>query len=475
MKNSLILFFLYFNFQLIGQKTPEELVKNDWPNTVNSFGTLAEKESSHYIFVIDISDKRFGKDIVDQIEVFTEALPQNDKITIIQLGPTDETKEFVTTTDIDKEILQEIKRKLKSLVNEGKFGTNGSDGLKMTKLILKCLQASGTRNSLPFVYIFSDLEYYPYRNFPAASEWIKCQTEYASLTFKYSPFIKSYILKNPDKSPRGDYKNYLNKIFPSMEIGDVDGPNLLKKEFSNIQADIYRKKLLNCLDKLVMDQNSHINLVNADGNIVLNGTNLVYHKIILDDQSQSRVSKILKSDKLFSFLPPLEKQLEVSGILVAEKYKNEVSGLKDIPLSNQKISLKPGDSLIPWWLTDIIVTILLISIFRIIWTLFPPARLRGNIEFFTPSSPTQILDCSGRRKKFSNNDVKMLKSDFSIEIKATKKFFGGKCLILIPTNGDLLLISRKEKKTASRGKKTIAKTRSQWSVDGIEIKMPDVK
>jgi hypothetical protein len=107
--------------------------------------------------------------------------------------------------------------------------------------------------------------------------------------------------------------------------------------------------------------------------------------------------------------------------------------------------------------------------------LFPPARLRGNIEFFTPSSPTQILDCSGRRKKFSNNDVKMLKSDFSIEIKATKKFFGGKCLILIPTNGDLLLISRKEKKTASRGKKTIAKTRSQWSVDGIEIKMPDVK
>jgi hypothetical protein len=456
-------------------QTAEALVKNDWPNTVNAFGTLAEKESSHYIFVIDISDKRFGKDIVDQIEVFTEALPQNDKITIIQLGPTDETKEFVTTTDIDKEILQEIKRKLKSLVNEGKFGTDGSDGLKMTKLILKCLQASGTRNSLPFVYIFSDLEYYPYRNFPAVSEWIKCQTEYASLTFKYSPFIKSYILKNPDKSPRGDYKNYLNKIFPSMEIGDVDGPNLLKKEFSNIQADIYRKKLLNCLGKLVIDQNSHINLVNSDGNIVLNGTNLVYHKIILDDQSQSTVSKILNSELLFSFFPPTDVEIEVSGTLVAEKYKNEVSDLKDIPLSNQKITLKPGDSLIPWWLTDIIAILLLFSILRFIWTFFPPARLRGNIEFFTPSSPTQILDCAGKRKKFSNNDVKMLKSDFSIEIKATKKFFGGRCLILIPTNGDLLLISRKEKKTASRGKKTIAKARSQWSVDGIEIKMPDVK
>jgi len=475
MKNTLILVLLFFNFHLIGQKTSEELVKNDWPNTVNAFGTLAEKESSHYIFVIDISDKRFGKDIVDQIEVFTEALPQNDKITIIQLGPTDETKEFVTTTDIDKEILQEIRRKLKSLVNEGKFGTNGSDGLKMTKLILKCLQASGTRNSLPFVYIFSDLEYYPYRNFPAASEWIKCQTEYASLTFKYSPFIKSYILKNPDKSPRGDYKSYLNKIFPSMEIGGVDGPNLLKKEFINIQADIYRKKLLNCLGKLVIDQNSHINLVNSDGNIVLNGTNLVYHKIILDDQSQSSVSKILKSDKLFSFLPPLEKQLEVSGTLVAEKYKNEVSGLKDIPLSNQKISLKPGDSLIPWWLTDIIAAILVLSILRFIWTLFPPARLKGTIDFFLPGKSTVVLDCGGRYKKFSNNEVTLLKSGFSLEVRATKKFFKGKCLILIPVNGDLLLSSRKQKKTARGGKKTIASVKSRWNIDGIELTMPTVR
>ncbi len=265
MKNSLILFFLYFNFQLIGQKTPEELVKNDWPNTVNSFGTLAEKESSHYIFVIDISDKRFGKDIVDQIEVFTEALPQNDKITIIQLGPTDETKEFVTTTDIDKEILQEIKRKLKSLVNEGKFGTNGSDGLKMTKLILKCLQASGTRNSLPFVYIFSDLEYYPYRNFPAASEWIKCQTEYASLTFKYSPFIKSFKTLNKKhidflKDFRNNELLYDDIIMnpPYIKIQDIpeDYRNFIKKLYPNVllgSFDIYHVFILACIEKLKDD------------------------------------------------------------------------------------------------------------------------------------------------------------------------------------------------------------------------------
>jgi hypothetical protein len=224
------------------------------------------------------------------------------------------------------------------------------------------------------------------------------------------------------------------------------------------------------------NQNSKIELLNNQGEIELKESNsLVYHQLILDDVSKNSVAAILKTNKLFSFFPPNDVEIEVSGTLVAEKYKNEVSDLKDIPLSNQKITLKPGDSLIPWWLTDIIAMLLLFSILRFIWTLFPPARLRGNIEFFTPSSPTQILDCTGKRKKFSNNDVKMLKSDFSIEIKATKKFFGGKCLILIPTNGDLLLISRREKKTASRGKKTIAKTRSQWSVDGIEIKMPDVK
>ncbi|MBM3454965.1 MAG: hypothetical protein FJX80_07435 [Bacteroidetes bacterium] len=457
-------------------KTPEELIRNEWPNTVNAFGKNSKNVPSHYIFVVDISDERFGEDIVKQIEIFTEALPKNDKITIIQLGPSDETKVLVVTTDINQEILKEIKNKFQKLVSEDKFGTEGSDGFKMIKLILKNLKAPGTGKSIPFVFIFSDLEYYPYKSFPTSSQWMSLSNEFQKLNFEFTPFIKAYILDNPKKSPRGDYKPFLNRIFPDMEIGDVDGPYLLKKEFTLIQAEIFRKKMLEYVNSLVSKQNASIQLQNNGGQIELKKSDsLVYHKLVLDYVSKNKVSQILKTDKLYSFLPPLETQIEVSGTLVAEKYNKEIPELTDIQLKNQKVVLLTADSLIPWWLTDTIALILLLSIWRYIWTIIPPARLKGTIDFFMQGKSTVVLDCGGRYKKFSNNEVTLLKSGFSLEIRATKKFFKGKCLILIPVNGDLLLSSRKQKKTARGGKKTIASVKSRWNIDGIEITMPTVK
>ena len=457
-------------------QTPEELVKNDWPNTVNAFGKNSKNVPSHYIFVVDISDKRFGKDIVEQIGIFAEALPKNDKITIIQLGPTDETKELVVTTDINQEILKEIKTKFQKLVSEGKFGTNGSDGLKMTKLILKNLKAPGTGKSIPFVFIFSDLEYYPYRSFPTSSEWMSLSNEFQKLKFEFTPFIKSYILDNPEKSPRGDYKLFLNRIFPDMEIGGVDGPNLLKKEFTLIQAEIFRKKLLNYINSLVSKQNANIQLENNEGQIELQQSHSrIYHKLLLDDNSSNKVSKILNSDKLFSFLPPSETEIEVSGTLVAEKYNKELPELTDIQLKDQKVVLLTADSLIPWWLTDLIALILLLSIWRFIWTIIPPARLRGTMDVYMEGKNTIPKDCSGSKQTFTSSEVKYFRSDFSLEIRPTKKMFAGKCLIITPSNGDLVLNSTKNKKTARNKKQTIAKVSSTWLIDGIEITMPIVK
>jgi hypothetical protein len=467
---------LSFSTCLFGQETAKDAIKTDWPNTVSAFGDKAENEPSHYIFVIDISDKRFGEDIVKQIGIFAEALTKSDKISIIQLGPTHETKVIVSATDINDEILKEIKQKFQRLVSDGKFGTDGSDGKKMIELVLKMLKAPGTANSIPFVFIFSDLEYYPYRNFPAKSEWLMLSNQFKQLKFQHPPYIKSFILDNPNKNPRGDYKDYLYEIFPKLEMGDVTGPQLLKAEFKLIQAEILRKKILNFVEINVNEQNANISLENKNGKIELKGANsLVYHTLVLNEESEKKVAEILKSDLLYSFFPPTETEIEVSGTLVAEKYKNELPELKDVEIKNQKVTLMTADSLIPWWLTDIIVIVLLFSIFRLIWTIIPPAKLRGSMDFYTQGKSTIVIDCFGNNKKISNNEVSLLKNDFSLEIRATKKFFKGKCLIIYPLNGDLLLDSRKVKKTAPRGKKTMASTRSKWTVDGINITMPNVK
>jgi hypothetical protein len=48
-------------------------------------------------------------------------------------------------------------------------------------------------------------------------------------------------------------------------------------------------------------------------------------------------------------------------------------------------------------------------------------------------------------------------------------------LIITPSNGDLVLNTTRNKKTARNNKKTIAKVSSNWVIDGVEITMPSIK
>ena len=469
--------FVLFLSQVFGQKTPEELVRNDWPNTVNAFGKNSKNVPSHYIFVVDVTEEIFGPEISAQIQSFVEALPSNDKVTVIQLGPSNETMQIVPTTEVTPAIKKEITDKLRLI----KFGRSGSDGLKMTECVIDALGTSGVSNAIPFVFIFSDYEFYlPGRGYfvPEKREWESLKAKFDNvkkgLKRANNLHINGLRLINPRQ--RNDYFDQLKLVFGEVSPTTVSGANLLKAQFINIQANIYRERLFNYVLEQASKQNSNIELINQDGQVILKeSNNRVYHKLFLDKQSENKVAQILNSDKLFSFFPPTETQIEVSGTLVAEKYKNELPELTDVELKNQKINLMPANSIIPWWLTDLIVLILVLSIWRFIWTIIPPARLKGTIDFFLPGKSTVVLDCGGRYKKFSNNEVTLLKSGFSLEVRATKKFFKGKCLILIPVNGDLLLSSRKQKKTARGGKKTIASVKSRWNIDGIEITMPTVK
>ena len=486
---------LLFSTCLFGQETAKDAIKTDWPNTVSAFGDKAENEPSHYIFVIDISDKRFGEDIVKQIGIFAEALTKSDEISIIQLGPTHETKVIVSATDINDEILKEIKQKFQRLVSDGKFGTDGSDGKKMIELILKMLKAPGTANSIPFVFIFSDLEYYPYRNFPAKSEWLMLSNQFKQLKFQHPPYIKSFILDNPNKNPRGDYKDYLYEIFPKLEMGDVTGPQLLKAEFKLIQAEILRKKILNFVEINVNEQNANISLENKNGKIELKGSSLlVYHTLVLNEESEKKVAEILNSDLLYSFFPPTETEIEVSGTLVAEKYKNELPELTDVEIKNQKVTLMTADSLIPWWLTDIIVIFLIVSLYQIFSTLkkrkfigdiyfYPPRGFQGsfnNIDSNLNGISSAIIgeniavSSYGKAIDVKNN----LGVNTQFTIKAKKKFFGPKVIEIKSLSGfalDVVSVEKKIRLISPGTKPKYIKPGSVWRINNVEITLPRVK
>lgn len=478
-KNFICLLSLLLIFISLGlfAQTPEELVKNDWPNTVNAFGKKSKNVPSHYIFVVDVTEERFGPEISAQIQSFVEAMPAKDKVTVIQLGPSNETMQIIPTTDVTPTIKKEIKNKLQ-LIN---FGRSGSDGLKMTDCVIDALGTSGVSNAIPFVFIFSDYEFYlPGRGYfvPEKREWQKLKAKFdkvkQGLKRANNLHINGLRLNNP--SQKNDYFDRLKLVFGDVSPTTVSGVNLLTKQFVNIQANIYRERLLNYVLEQASKENSNIELMNEEGIVVLKASkSRVFHKLLLDDNSRNKVSQIINSDKLFSFLPPSETEIEVSGTLVAEKYKNELPELTDVQLKNQKVVLLTADSLIPWWLTDLIVLILVVSIWRFIWTIIPPARLKGTIDFFQQGKSTEVFECSGRRKIFSNNEVHLLRSDFSLEIIPAKKFFKGKCLMIRPMNGDLLLLNRKKSQTARGGKTTTVSLKSRWVFDGIEITLPSVK
>jgi hypothetical protein len=457
---------------LFGQLTPEDLVKKDWPNTYGTFGKELRSKPLNFIFVLDISDKKFGNEIKDVVNNFLKPVKDGDYFNVILLGSTDKT---INLTECAR-VSNAKKNDISSEINKTVFGTIGSDGVKMTGLVLDALSCSGASNATPIVFIFSDFVHYDNGwSVPGVRYWNPLVSRYETTKKNIEkPYV--YCIELPNVDRKAQYLNNLKQIFKDLSTVTCSSASLLEDKFNDIRAKITKKLLHDFVIQKSISQNLNISLENNDGQVVLKGFNaLVYHKLVLDNESKVEVSQILNSELLYSFFPPTETEIEVSGTLVAEKYKNEIPELANVELKNQKISLMIADSLIPWWLTDIIVIILLFSIFRFIWTIIPPARLRGSIDFFTQGKSTIVIDCFGNNKKFSNNEVSLLKNDFSLEIRATKKFFTGKCLVIYPLNGDLLLDSRKVKKTAPRGKKTIASTRSKWTVDGINITMPNVK
>jgi hypothetical protein len=484
-KNYALFFSVLFLFALSSfAQTPEEMVKNDWPNTVETFGKNSKTVPSHYIFVIDVTEQIFGPEISKQIRSFVDALPENDNITIIQLGPTDETFEIVPTCKVTPKIKVDIFEKLKLI----EFGKSGSDGLKMTDCVIKALNAPGVSKSIPFVFIFSDFEFYlPGDGYfiPSTSEWgpLKAKFEQTkrSLSRGENLIINGLRLSNPNQ--RNNYFDKLKFVFGSISPTTVSGSNLLKAQFNNIQAGIYRERLINYVSEQLKVQNDNMQLENNDGQIVLKGSDtLVYHKLILDKASQDKVNEILNSEVLYAFFPPTAIELEVSGILVAEKYKNELLELADLQINKQMITLMQPEALIPWWLTDLILLVIIAMVLRFIWVLMP-IKLHGMITFSSMdnfrASENNFL-CDGRNSvtigavhQYPEDKKLFGNEEFYLTLSAKRKYFKGKCIELAPFKGDL---KRKNKNTViQRGNKLCTDKKSFWTVNGITIGLPGVK
>jgi hypothetical protein len=491
----IILLVLCFTVLTSKAQSPEELVKRDWPNLYNDYGKLADKEPANFIFVIDISEINFGPIIRDQIQSFIDALPNGDVVSVILLGPAEKTKAVVRCAPITTATKTEIRQKLSGI----KFGTNGSDGLTMLGCIQDALMCPGSAKSLPFVFIFSDFEYFqPGKGYviPAASNWENKKNTYNSILTKLenTPLITSILLHNPRQ--KNNYLPQLKSVFGEITEESVTGKNLLSAHFNSLKANIKKKRILKVVKGIAKLQNMKPELINKNGKTLLKqADSLVYSQIILDQQSLINIDKILNTKRLISWLPEKPSKIKVSGTLIAAKYVNEVGDeLKNVTLNDTEIEITMPSATIPWWLANPIIVFLIITLYQII-SVVKKRRFIGDISFYPPKGfQGSFKNIDSNLSNISNAiigenvsdssfgkaiDVKNnLGANTQFTMKAKKKFFGSKVIEIKSLSGFALEVISVEKKirivSPGTNSKCI-KPGSVWRVNNVEVTMPRVR
>ena len=483
-------------FLLFGQKNEsEELVKKDWPKLYADYGKLGDSEPANFIFVIDISEDKFGPIIKSQIQSFIDALPNGDVVSVIILGPTDETKAIISSAIISEVKKKEIKTELSKII----FGRDGSDGLKMVERIQESLISSGVKKSLPFVFIFTDYEYYITGTryaIPSEFKWAKQKQNYIANLKKLEnkPLITGIRLPNNRNSQK--YLPQLNSVFGEITQESITGENLLSDYFNSLKASIKEKRILKAVKDLAKLQNMKPDLINKNGKILLkNSESLVYSQIILDQQSQVNINKILNTKPLISWLPEKPTKIKVSGTLIAAKYTDEVGDeLINVPLNDTEIDITMPSATIPWWLTYPIILFLIITFFQILSVIkkrkfigdisfYPPKGFQGsfkNIDSNLSNISTAIIGDNASDSSYGKAiDVKNnLGANTQFTLKAKKKFFGPKVIEIKSLSGfalDVISVEKKIRIVSPNTNSKCIKPGSVWRVNNVEVTMPRVR
>ena len=483
-----LIFFCTFISSVLLAQTPEEMVKEACPKLYHKYEKeLSTTPSCHY-FLIDASKsiKDAGLDIpiINALKGYLKGLPDNDFLTIIIFGETLKTKAIgIPNARINGSTRSYIVNEISQI----KFNQQWSDTYSGLAKLTDAMKQAGHEEHQKNVFILTDFLYNSQTNGKNLTKenWGQLRSKISVLKNTSAVNPQAIQLLNGNFAVQSNFvKPKLDEVFgEKIPYESCTNSILLDQKFKDITANILKNKLEGIVLQDAQFEKNNLSLNIKNEKIVLTNANL-YSKIELSQKSEELLRDKLQNVPFFSFLPPKETNISIDGVMIAEAYKyyegtkqrHEMSHiLQDYQFQNKEVQIQLPDSIIPWWLTDLIVLVLVLSIWRFIWTIIPPARLKGTIDFYVQGKNTITLECSGSKETFSSSEVKYFRSDFSLEVRPTKKMFAGKCLIITPSNGDLVLNTTRNKKTARNNKKTIAKVSSNWVIDGVEITMPRVK
>ena len=438
-------------------QTPEKRVMQDFPKLYSDFKAEVGGQKAHYIIAIDISSsmKSMEASVKSNLKNFISALPDGDKITLIQMADKAETK-IVNLTDYT-EINSSTRSGIISYIANLKFKKDhetgdGSDGFTMTKLITDGLKKPGSSADMKYVFIFSDFEYWSSKN-----KYNKNAESWASLKSKLvnesRAKVFGLIIKEPTKIG-AVYESELKDIFKDFsKVSCPDDPAILNQWFNTKKSEILYDRLAEYLTKKIENQKDSL-ILKASGlgkalSITPKSPNLsvVFTEAELDANSLSEVQKTSESRPLIGYFSPKPKIITVKAKLRAPKYTNpkhpahtpsdpynEVDKLLDPQFAEYKIEVYEGKPYLAWYMGWPLLACLVFWILSILYMLFIKKVTRtwsvsGTIKdregFSTPIKRSQpIINpttfCIGRINAKGNFDINIDGVGFCFKVESRK-------------------------------------------------------
>ncbi len=497
-KNYALFFSVLFLFALSSfAQTPEEMVKKVCPKLYKKYEKeLSTTPSSHY-FLIDASGSvdanGLSGPIVDALTGYLKGLPDNDRITVVIFGETELTKVIGVPNAV---ISKSTRPSIVSQIQKIKFNQQWSDTYKGLEVLIQSMEQAGLEEMQKNVFFLTDFLYNSekYRTNLNSENWSSLKSRISTLKNSSSIDAEAIQLFDANFSILSNFvKPKLDLVFSSnIPYEECTNSVLLEQKFTDITSNILKNKLRGIVEQDAIFERENIVLELVDGKITLskNKSNL-YSLLELSAESEAILREKLDNVPLYSFFPPQTESILLDGKMFAKEYeyyegtkpRHECKDiLFDYSFSKQSITIQLPNSLIPWWLTDLILVILLCLLLRFIWVLLP-IKLNGMLTFSSmdnfKAAENNFL-CTGKKtvtigafQQYPEDKTLFVNEEFSLTLTAKRKFFKGKCIELAPIKGDL---KRKNKNTiVQRENKFCADKSSFWTTYGITIGLPGVK
>jgi hypothetical protein len=446
--HSILLFFFVFTLPIRAQQTPEERVMKDFPKLYNDFKSEVGAQKAHYIIAIDISSsmKTMEASVKYNLKNFISALPDGDKITMIQMANKDETipVNLIDYAEIKSSTRSDIISYISNLKykKDGEKG-DGSDGYTMTELIIAALKKTGSSADMKYVFVFSDFEYYDKNKFTGNDGYNKDALPWKSLKGKINMESKArffgLIIKEPKQS-RAVYKSELKDIFSNYsEVSCPDNAEILNRWFNTKKSEILNDRLVEYLTRKIENQKEALILKTSDIGKGLTikpkspELSAVFSDAELDAACLSEVQKTSKKRPLIGAFSPKPKIITVKAKLRAPNYNNpkhpahtpsdpynEVDKLLNPQFEEYKIEVYQGKPYLAWYIGWPLVLLLGFWILSVIYHLFtykadkrwnlsaylrnaPLSNVNGNeLKSFDPKSITSVpFECGQGAKDYS--------------------------------------------------------------------------